>query len=427
MNTHRQYSRRSSSAYIQGSGRSIIEALETRTLFTVATLIGATQDLGGPVGSDAADPVRNVAYVYDQGHNHILAIDTTSGTTAAVCTPTANVAGLAVSVDDTRLFASEPGAFQIEVFSLPHLMLLKTLDVGVAVTQILAGANDRIIGATSGITGFNAQTGATLYSMPNDYDGLLRVNLSGTRLYTRAQGLSGNDGSIHVWDISGTGNPVAMNEIPGPTGANSTDFAVDESQDHAYMGDGGGDGIEVTLISTGHMTNWNFAGGGSVNGLAAFPGSDFVYATTFGGAIGRFNQNGVELAEWVPSLGVGGESLVVTPNGNLICTYGSGVNIVGISSLDITQTAAAQASATTLGVSSTTSIYGASVTLTATVASSPGGGQTPTGSVSFTDNGAVLGSAEVLSNGDSHLHNIFPPGRDQQHHRQLRRRRHLSK
>ncbi len=396
-----------------GSVATPVETLEPRTLFSVPTLTGSQQDLGGTIVAQTADPVRNVAYIADQTHGHILAVSTATGTTVGVTTPAANVTGLAVSVDDSRLFASESGAFQIEVFSLPQMTLLITLNVGVGVGQMVAGANDRIIGDTGSITGFNAQTGATLYTVADDYNGIIHANPAGTRLYSRARGLSGNDGSLRAFDISGTGSPVQLANIPGPTGANSTDFAVDTTAGHAYFGDGGGDGVEVTLLSTGNQTNWTFDGGGSVNGLATFPGTSKVFASTFNGVIGEFNETGVELAAWSPAAGIAGQTLVETPNGNVLGVSGSTVNITGLSAVNITQAVPAVASVTTLTSTPLSAVAGASVALTAVVAPANGTGQTPTGTVTFYQNGSLIGTAPLATDGIAALSTTtLPVGSD---------------
>ena len=331
-----------------------------------------SQDLGGNITADVADPVRNTAYVYDQSTQHILAISTAAGNTTAVASPAADVASLAVSVDDTRLFASEPGAFQIEVFNLPAMTLLKTLNVGVAVQQIVPAANNRIIGDTGQITGFNADTGATVFNMAGDYDGLLHTNADGTILYSRARGLSGNDGSIRVWDISGTGNPVSETAIPGPTGANSTDFDVNTHNNEAYFGDGGATGIEVTLLSTGNQTLWSFQDGNAVQGLASLP-VGYVYATTFNGYITQFDVSGQELASAQPANGPTAQTLIITPNGNLLCLYLTGIEAVGIPSLNVTQTPTLLASTTTMSVTPTSTYSNYPVEVLITVSSATPG------------------------------------------------------
>lgn len=64
----------------------------------------------------------------------------------------------------------------------------------------------------------------------------------------------------------------------------------------------------------------------------------------------------------------------------------------------VSQAATTAASTTTLHTTASSATAGTSITLTATVASSSGTGATPTGSVSFTQNGNVLGSGN-LTNG----------------------------
>lgn len=313
----------------------MIEALENRTLFAVGTLAGTAVNLNTSIGPDCADPVRNVAYFVDEGNDKIVAVNTDTGNTAGFASTSANVAGLAVSVDDTRLFASEPGAFQVEVFSLPSMTLLTTLNNGIAIQQIVSLANNRFAGMANGIQIFDGSTGGPLYSLPSDYDGLLRANKAGTVLFSRTRGLSGNDGSIHDWDTSGTGAPVALPNIPGPVGANSTDFAVDATSGYAYMGDGGSAGPEVTLLSNGMQTTWS---GGSDDGLATLEGGQVVYAMTFNNSIEQFNHGGVLLNQVSLPLGDSAESLIITPNGNLLYTFTTDVGIVGISNLNISET-----------------------------------------------------------------------------------------
>ena len=51
-----------------------IEALENRTLFAVGTLVGTARNLNSTIGTDCADPVRNVAYFVDQGNEKIVEV-----------------------------------------------------------------------------------------------------------------------------------------------------------------------------------------------------------------------------------------------------------------------------------------------------------------------------------------------------------------
>jgi hypothetical protein len=158
-------------------------------------------------------------------------------------------------------------------------------------------------------------------------------------LYSRARGLSGNDGSIHQWDISGTGAPVSEPNIPGPVGANSFDFDVDPLNNHAYMEDGGGDGFEITRLSDGSQTLWQpIQVGGAGDSVASLEGSPYVYYCTVYGSVEQFSQTGVPLLETpLPNAPNEGE-LVITPNGNLFATAGSNLEIVGITTLNPIET-----------------------------------------------------------------------------------------
>jgi hypothetical protein len=334
--------RHRSPASVYRKQRAIIEALETRRLFALPTLMGASQNLNVNIGADVADPTRDVVYFVDQTDNRIVALDTDTGATAGLAAPLANVSGLAVSVDGSRLYASEPGAFQVEVFSLPTMRSIATLPIS-GLGPIVAIANNEIVGTIAGnIEGFdasNSANGTPLFTMPADTNGLLRTNATGTMLYSRERGQGGGTGPINVWDVSTAGSAVAGTPIPGPTPGNSTDYAVDAASNHAYFEDANNPGIEVTLLGNGNMTTWDLTPtGGPCNGVATLPGGAYIYAMTTGGKIEKFNQNGVAQATFtLPSAGTP-ESLVITPNGNLVCTFATGIEIVGISTLNITET-----------------------------------------------------------------------------------------
>lgn len=80
----------------------------------------------------------------------------------------------------------------------------------------------------------------------------------------------------------------------------------------------------------------------------------------------------------------------------------------------VTPPASTTASTTTLATSDTNPTVGDSVTLTATVVSATGSGATPTGSVSFSQDGNVLGSANLQNDGTAALTtSTLPAGTDQ--------------
>ncbi|HET6250063.1 MAG TPA: Ig-like domain-containing protein [Tepidisphaeraceae bacterium] len=124
------------------------------------------------------------------------------------------------------------------------------------------------------------------------------------------------------------------------------------------------------------------------------------------------------------SMGTGqlqnGSATVTTstlPAGALSITaqYGGDSNFSSSTSPAITETVNPPApTTTTLATSNPSVLAGASVTLTATVAPVTPGGQTPSGTVTFTDNGATLGTMTVGSDGTAALATTaLPVGSDQ--------------
>src|SRR5262245_45528677 len=124
-------------------GSPCVEALEDRMLLT-GPLPQASTSVDFRIGRMVADPVRNLAYVADQTHADIVAVNTELGRTVTRRALAGDPGALAVSVDGDRLFVAEPGALQIEVFSLPALTPLTMLPVNIAVFNLVAVANDRL-------------------------------------------------------------------------------------------------------------------------------------------------------------------------------------------------------------------------------------------------------------------------------------------
>ena len=320
----------------------LVESLENRTLFAVGTLVGSTVNLNSQVGPDAADPVRDVAYVVDQGNSQIDAIDTDTGTLAATAPTAATAQGLTVSADDTVLYASEPTAFQVEVFSLPSLTLSATLNTGIAINQIVGLANGRFAGVdSSGIQIFDGTTGAVLYTVSNATDELLRANAGGTILYSREIGPTFNFAGmlvavarpVHDWNTSGAGIPVALANLPAPDSSNAADFAVNSGSGFDYAGDLDLGGVGVTLLSSGSQTTYP---GGTADTVAALDGGQYLYSITTGDVAEQFNRQGTELATLSLTSGHTAASLVETPNGVLVYTFGTGVGIINEQNLNLT-------------------------------------------------------------------------------------------
>ena len=314
-----------------------IEPLESRVLLSVGTLVGKTQSVSFNVGPIVADVGRNIAYVADISDQRVIAVDTSTGNTAAVISLAANATGMAVSPDDARLYVAESTADQIEVVSLLNYSLLKTLPVGVPVSGLAGLANTRVACMTnSGIDIIDGNSGTSLYSLQSDYGGEIKSSLDGTILYSRQRGLSGGAGDVHRWNVSGTGSPVTMTDIPGPS-ANSTDYTVDPIANRAYLSDGGVYGLTEVNIATGVQTYWPFNTGPYGYGVAEWPGSQYVYGLSYG-TVEQFNQNGVVLDAYSFSPIAVSDSLVVTPNGNLMFASDGALSIIGVSNLSIVTT-----------------------------------------------------------------------------------------
>ncbi len=314
-----------------------IEWLESRTMLSAGTLVGASQSIGFTVGPMAADPGRDVVYIADNSDQKIIVVNTDTGSTSGVFAVGANVTGLAVSPDDSRLYVAESTADQIEVFSALGHQVLNILHVGVPVNGLAALANNRVAsGTSSGIQIFDGGSGQSLYILNGDYEGEIKSSVDGTILYSRQRGISGGSSDVRQWDVSGTGAPNAMASIPGPS-ANSEDFTVDPTLGRAYMSDGGVYGVTEVNILTGVQTFWPHLLGPYGSGVAELPGSPFVYSLSIQD-VEQFNQNGVVLNTYSFPGWDDSASLVITPNGHLMWASDGNLSIIGVSNLSVTTT-----------------------------------------------------------------------------------------
>src|SRR4051794_38858603 len=135
-------------------------ALEPRTLLSYPPQPWAEQEVSFDAGAIVADPHRNMAYLADVTNNHLVAIDTDQARSSGTVNLASSPERMAVSVDDNRLFVAEPEGKKIEVFSLPNLTLLKTLNVAHGPYQIACGAGERLY-----ISSYNS----TSYGWPELY------------------------------------------------------------------------------------------------------------------------------------------------------------------------------------------------------------------------------------------------------------------
>ena len=312
-----------------------IERLEDRRLLSAGTLVGATRSVPFTVGPMVADPGRDIVYIADNSDQVVIAVNTDTGTTANIIKVAANTTGLAVSSDDSRLYVAEATADQIEVFSASSGSLVKSLTVGLPVNQLAALANNRVAAlADGGIEVYDADTAVLQYSMGADSGAQIKSSLDGMILWQRGES-AGTD-RVLQWDVSGTGLPVPMPSIPAPL-ANPTDFAVDPVLHRAYMTDGGVYGITEVNTSTGVQTFWPFQTGVYGYSVAEYPGSQYVYGLS-SAVLEQFNQSGTVLNTFSFNPIGTQQTLVITPNGNLMFAAGGQLSIVGVSNLSINVT-----------------------------------------------------------------------------------------
>ncbi|HTC93753.1 MAG TPA: Ig-like domain repeat protein, partial [Terriglobales bacterium] len=96
-------------------------------------------------------------------------------------------------------------------------------------------------------------------------------------------------------------------------------------------------------------------------------------------------------------------STLVIGNHTITAAYGGDTNFSGSSSGTLTQTVNQASSTTTVSSSANPSVFGQSVTFTATVSAVAPGAGSPSGAVQFQDGGSNLGSAVTLSAGTATL------------------------
>jgi hypothetical protein len=308
------------------SVRPIVEMLEDRALLSTV-LPQASTVVNFTIGRMVADPDRNLVYVADKTTARILAVDTGLGRSVGSGAAAGNPGALAVSIDDQRLFVAEPGAFQIQVLSLPSLTPMTTLPVGFEVDNLVAAANDHLFVSTpSKLYGYDidevdAATGTNLGTISKGpyFAPLLRTNPTGTHLYIHETGVSGPDTNIDEYDVGGPG-PYSLNNGYLAPLSNSKDFIVNESARRIYTSDGGVYGVGVTNMDTNQDTVWSFGGapyGDAVAALASGP----IYGASYFDGVYQFDAGGT-IEHNYPSVGYNygmmDESLKITPNGHLL-------------------------------------------------------------------------------------------------------------
>ncbi len=300
-----------------------IEGLETRTLF--AAMPTSYTGVSFEVGRLVADPTRNLVYVTDKTNSRVLAVDTTLGRTVTSRKLGGVPFGLALSANADRLFVSEPGTFKVEVYSLPNLNLLKTLNLGYAANNIAVGANDKLYYVGGGAPGssiveVDAETGTGFRGVGGSYySPLLHTSADGTKMYVRETGLSGAGGGVDEYDVSGAITAAKTHTYAAPL-ENSIDFTVDEQHRRLYTADGGVYGVGVTNMDTNAEAVWSYGAPYSA-AVATLPSGSLVYGASYYDGVFEFDKaTGTKLNNYFSNdtYAIMHEGMKITPNGHLL-------------------------------------------------------------------------------------------------------------
>jgi outer membrane protein assembly factor BamB len=321
---------------------SVIESLEDRLLLSTTQI-----NPGFAMGSMQADPSRDLVYILDQTNDRVLAIDTGLARTVSFADVGGSPTAMAISLDAKELYVAASSDDRIEVYSLPELLPLRTLEVP-APGNFTVGAGNRLYVAGTGtwdaMRQVDANTGRVLRSFGRFYAPLPVTDSTGTRLFVSELYLSTTD--TDEYDIADPTKTPQITRLWDTHMANGSDFAIDEEYGRLYSMSGGVYGVWVVDQATGTPSPWSFgraAYGGSVTLTAGQP---YVWATSrdpYNGGVFQFDrETGAVVNSYKPTRGYASTSGVeATPNGRVIYTtdptYGAlELGIIGSSTLTLT-------------------------------------------------------------------------------------------
>jgi hypothetical protein len=329
-------------------GSSLIERLESRQLFSVNIPAAAQVNPGFTPGDMLADPIRNNVYVLDQTNYKVIEINTDLGRKTGQVSIADLPTSLAINPQATELYVSSKTGNSIQVFSLPDLAPLRTLDISQP-NNIAVGIGDRVFvtsnSSWTGVRQVDSITGAVRATFGSYYNALPTTNAAGTKLYVSELGLS-TTGTVE-YDISnGKAAPTQVRSY-GTNMSNGRDLEVDEQYNRLYAMSGGVYGVYSVDRDSNVGTFWSFGGAAYGASVDVAEGVSWFYATSqdsYSGGIFKYDRaGGTVLERYVPT----GTYKTVwdvaeTPNGNAVYLSDNGysgtatqLGIIGKSTLTI--------------------------------------------------------------------------------------------
>ncbi|MDB5324519.1 MAG: hypothetical protein JWM57_88, partial [Phycisphaerales bacterium] len=327
---------------------SVLESLETRWVMSVAIPAAAQSYPGFDAGQMLADPVRNNVYVLDQTNHKVIEISTDLGRKIGQANVSDVPTSLAINPQGTELYVSSRQANAIQVYALPDLQPLRTLDVSQP-GLIAVGIGDRVFVAGTSQWGSLRQvdgiSGTLLHTFGSYYDALPKTSVAGTKLYLSELGLSTTD--TDEYDISNPNITPASVKSYATNMSNGRDLAIDEKYNRLYSMSGGVYGVYHVDRATGTGGTWSFGGAAYGASVDVNEAASWFYATAqdpYNGGIFKYDRaTGAVLTQYAPNGGYQSVwDVAETANGNAIYLAdpgysGSGqqLGIIGKTSLAI--------------------------------------------------------------------------------------------
>jgi hypothetical protein len=358
-------------------------ASNTPTTVSYTYTTGAPSNSSGPVFSSA--PLSDITStsgtltIAPGATRGTISVPIVADSTGGIEQFTITLSNLSANAEFTNLLSTETAVGTINPATSTGATNSTTTLVA-APTSTVAGANVALTATVSG--GSTTPTGTVTFYDGTTVIGTAAVNGSGIALLDTTALPVGVNSITAVYSGNSTYSPSTSNAvnvtITGSTQKSSTITLVATPTS-------GGVGTTITLTAT-------------VSGAAGIATGTVQFSDN-GTIIGTAPLNAQGKAVLTTStLPVGADGLTATYLGSgTYLTSTSGTVIVTITAIGT------GTSVTTLVASPVSAPQGSGITLTATVASSPSGGPTPTGVVTFVYNGSSIGTAILNAQGQATL------------------------